>query len=329
MMISHLKQIPENFIENYTGSILKKFVAAVDSGRKRFIFNGPAGVGKSFLADAVAGKKGFLVEKINLYLLENVDDTDISDLIYNTVYNSVKSRSLFDDRKKVVFVEDIEKILSVDPSILDKLSGVEDAIIIFQSETGEIFRAKNKRHVSGYELIQFYRLNETSVRAYVIRLARQNGLALNDITVERIAKNSRGNLQSAFTDMATIAISGSAGVELPPRNGDDGLFERIDAVFSGDLRGISTHFASDTDAKNFAIWLADKAPQAYRGSRLSQFFEKLSLADILIRKIKKQNWGLMRYVQDLLFNGTASISGGTRTKVTRFAPNWELYYSQV
>lgn len=312
------------FIENYQGKISRQVASLVEGGKDRFIFNGPAGSGKSFLADALANSIGGNVETINLYLLENVDDTDISSLALSTISNAVQSKSLFDSGRKVVFVEDIEKLLSVNPKILSKIRDLNGAIIIFESSTGEIFRGKNKAYVSGYEVIRLYKLNDGAALSFARRVLALNKKTLPEQTLIKIVKNARGNLSSIMTDLNLAITLGKEG-HISPRNSEDSIFEQLNGIFSG--KAITgARFSSDNEAKNFEIWVSDKAPQVFTGERLLHVYEKLSLADTVLNKIRKQNWSLLKYVQNMLFYGVASLSSGKPVSVTYYAPRWDIYY---
>ncbi|MCL5101407.1 MAG: AAA family ATPase [Candidatus Parvarchaeota archaeon] len=326
-MIKTIAPNLDDFAENYRGSIRNKFTSAINSGKTKFVFSGPSGSGKSFLAEAAAKSMGMSLEKINLYALENIDGNDVSSVMYSLIYNTAKSTSLFDSNKKLIYVEDIEKVLSVDPSILKKLFTVSSAVIVFESRSGDIFKAKNKSYITGYEVIRFYKLNDQVVNNYISKILLINNLKLSAPAVNAIAKNANGSLTNVLTDVETAALVSSKDIYLPPRNADDSIFEQLNAVFSGDTSLVNTHFSSDLEAKNFEIWIADKAPQVFKGEALYQVFDKLSAVDIILNKIKKQNWSLLKYVQNGLFSGISAMSNGTRSNITySTAPNWSVYY---
>lgn len=316
----------DEFVENYRGSIRNKFISALNSGSTKFIFDGPSGTGKSFLAEAGAKSLGMSFEKLNLYALDNVDDSSVSSAMCSLIRNSAQSKSLFDSNKKLLYIEDIEKVLSVDPTILKKITDITGTIVIFESHNGEIFKAKNRSAVSSYEVVRFYKLNDRVTRDYVLRILSLNGLKPSSNLINSIIKNSHGSLNNILTDIVTISFLDGKETYLPPRTAEDSIFEQLGAVFSGNVSNINTHFSSDTEAKNFEVWIADKAPQIYSGEKLYQVFDKLSSVDILLSKIKKQYWWLLKYVQSQLFSGVAAISPSRTASITYYAPNWSLYY---
>ncbi len=316
----------EEFIENYPGKIRGNFVSLFEKGANKFIFDGPSGSGKSFLAKAFAQSGKMTVETINLYMLDNVEDSDKAPLIFNMIYNSAKSNSLFDQGKKLLFIEDIDKLMSVDPGILKKLREIKSTILIFESRNGEVFRAKNKQYVNGYEIIRFYKLNERALKAFAYRVLSLNRKQLPEDTINKIVRNARGNLSSVFTDL-NLAVTLGKDSYISPRNSEDSIFEQLNSVFSGNVDGVNSRFYSDMEAKNFEIWIADKAPKIFTRKNIYSTFEMLSFADILLRKIRKQNWALLRYVQSILFSGVASVALDRPPNITYFAPNWSLYYN--
>ena len=314
-----------DFLENYPGKIKEKFIDLVKKGKNKFIFDGPSGSGKSFFAEAFANTYGMRLETINLYLLDNIDEQDRADLFFSMISKTATSASLFGPAKKVLFIEDIDKLISVSPTILNKLANINNTIIIFESRGGAVFRAKIKPAVRDYEIIRFYRLNDRIVKAFLYKILSFNKLNLADEIINRIVTNSHGNLSSALTDL-NLAITVGKNTDLPQRTYEDSIFEQLDLVFFAKDSAVNTRFYSDMEAKNFEIWEADKAPLVFNTRDNYRTFDLLSFADILLMKIKKQNWGLLKYVQALLFSGIGALAGKRPQNITYYAPDWNLYY---
>ncbi len=324
-MLSLFKPEIRMFAENYSNSISSKVLSLVKSGKSRIIFNGPAGTGKNFLAEAIANQIGASFEIINLY--ELYDDTQsVGSLIRDSIKKSAVSKSLFQSNRKVIYIEDMEKLLSVDPSIAASLnSPIGDSIIIFESESGDIFRSKYKRYLSGYDIVKFYKINSRVLKVFATKLAIYNKLAIDDSIIDSIVRNSNGNISSIITDLNTIAIAGTEYSEAF-RNSEDSIFEKLNAVFSGKVENIDIYFSSDMEAKNFEIWLADKAPQVLKREQLYHFFESLSSADIVLNKIRKQNWSLLKYTRNIMAYSCYAFKVQS-PKIDFYAPRWDLYYS--
>ena len=325
-MLKNIEPSFKAFLENYSGSIKNKFVSEINSGKKLFVFNGPSGCGKDFLTESAAKEFNMELKKLNLYTLDPDQSGNLSNSIYSTIMNMASSNSLFGGGKKIIYVEDLEKVLSVEPSILLRLSSIQEAIIIFESNSGDIFRAKNKKYLSAYSIIRFYRLNERIAKLYLTRLISLNRLSISMQIADSIAKNSKGNLGSIMTDLETMSIAGE-NARPAPRTAEDSIFETIKAVFSGTADLSSLYFPSDAEAKNMEIWLADKASGAFSKGDLFDFLLVLSNSDIILRKIKKQNWGLMRYVSALFGQGSLGLNRKNPINLSYNAPDWDAYYS--
>ncbi len=312
-----------SFLDNYGNRISTEVLSEIKRGANNFVFNGPAGTGKSFLAQCVANEIGASFEKINLYTLEDIEDIRVSDMIFKRIMNAAESTSLLSQSKKVIYIEDIDKIFRVDPSILKKLEKTA-AIIIFESESGEIFKGKNKRFTGAYKIIRFYKLKDNVLRSLVLSILSMNQINLDSYSLNKIIENSRGNVTSAITDIDTVRITGS--VLFNPRSSEDSIFERLLAIFSGKDIFREFYLSSDSDARLFEIWLADKIYPSFKGRALNDAFERLAFADILIRKIRAQNWGLIKYIRTELTTAISVISDNTRPTLSFTAPDWKLYY---
>jgi DNA polymerase III delta prime subunit len=324
-MLSLFKPEIKMFCENYSNSISSKVLSLIKNGKSRIIFNGPAGTGKNFLAEALANSINASFEVINLYEFSD-DSQSVSSAILNNIKSSAVSKSLFQSNRKIIYIEDIEKILSVNPSIIPSITSLAvDSIIIFESESGEIFKSKYKKYISGCEVVRFYKLNNRVVRLFATKLAIYNRLQIDDRTLDIIVNGSKGNLASVITDMNTLSITGSKQID-SFRDSSDSIFDKINAVFSGKVENVDIYFSSDMEAKNFEIWLADKAPQVLKKEALYHFFESLSYSDIVLNKIKKQNWGLLKYTKSIMAYSCYAFST-TTSKIDFYAPRWDLYYS--
>ena len=326
-MLKNIEPGFASFLENYAGSIKNKFLSEINSGRTLFIFSGPSGSGKDFLAESAAKDLKFELKKLNLYTLEPDDSGNLGASMYSTIKNMASSTSLFGGGKKLIYLEDLEKVLSVDPSLLTKIKSIPGSIIILESSSGDIFRAKYKKYLADYSIIKFYRLNKRIAKLYAMKIASLNHLSIPMSAIDSIAENSGGNLSSVFTDMNMVSITGSATGQFASRLVEDTIFDRIKSVFSGtaDLRYL--YFPSDMEAKNMEIWLADKAGRAFSRQDLYKFLLVLSHADIVLRRIKKQNWGLMKYFSALLAQGMGSVQAKFPLTIDYTAPDWDAYYS--
>lgn len=111
-MLSLFKPEIKMFCENYSNSISSKVLSLIKNGKSRIIFNGPAGTGKNFLAEALANSINASFEVINLYEFSD-DSQSVSSAILNNIKSSAVSKSLFQSNRKIIYIEDIEKILSV------------------------------------------------------------------------------------------------------------------------------------------------------------------------------------------------------------------------
>ena len=89
-MLSVYKPEIRVFMENYSNSISSKALSLIKGGKSRLIFNGPAGTGKNFLAEAIANELNASFEIINLYEL-----TDETQSVSSLILESIKKSASF------------------------------------------------------------------------------------------------------------------------------------------------------------------------------------------------------------------------------------------
>ncbi|MEM0143298.1 MAG: hypothetical protein QXL94_05030, partial [Candidatus Parvarchaeum sp.] len=66
--------------------------------------------------------------------------------------------------------------------------------------------------------------------------------------------------------------------------------------------------------------------QVLRKDSLYHFFESLSSADIVLNKIRKQNWSLLKYAKNIMAFSCYAFKVNL-PKIDFYAPKWNLYYS--
>lgn len=318
------KETLSNFVENSYGRIKSQFISAIERGKKRFIFSGAYGTGKTFLAKAFANDSGLDFKETNLYTLEYGDEDDVSKVFYSYITQEAVSTSLFSQKKKLLYITDIEKLMKVNPSILKRIKDISDTVIVFESHGSDIFRADSRQFISDYIIINFYKINAKNVDLYLRKVAAMNSINISGAKLAEIAANSDGNIMSAITDLEFYYTTG--GVIPIHRNPDSNIFARLNSIFSGNVSSVDTYLSSQQEVKVFEIWLAEKIPLVFEGHSLYMAFEYLSFSDLLLNKIKAQNWVFLKYIRFLLFDAIGSLSNGMPARVDYSGPKWNLYY---
>lgn len=316
-----LKKTLQNFVENWDHNIRNEFLSEIKRGSTKFIFNGPNGSGKNFLAESFANDYNLEFNLINLYTIDNPENLLLSDIILNRIHTLSSMNSLFSSQRKLIYIEGTEKLLRTSPIVFSKLNDIKQTIIIFESESGDIFRSEYKRYLTEFRIINFYRLNENIIFDYIKNLSMKNSIKIDESTIKNIAKSANGNLMSAITDLETYEKFQALSSD---RNQEEDIFSTLNKILSGKSSFTYRFLTSDQDSKLLETWLADNLPIVSKGEKLLEGMDILSFTDILIRKINAQNWDLLKYISALLFGGISSLFN-QNVGIRYHAPNWKNY----
>lgn len=283
------------------------------SNNSKFIFVGPSGVGKTFLAKCLAKKLNMNFTSIDAYLMnfENTDD------VLKSFSRTLISTNLTGTRN-LLHVSNADRLFDYSPIIFLRSKDLP-GIIIFETNSDFPFFSKNKRYIEGYNVVRFYKLTFFQLRKILANLEKLNNVYLPESIRTKIINNSHGNAFSLINDFKSFLITKSYVFE--ERNSEDSLFESIRNLLSG--KELNYFLSSPDEIKNFLIWLNEEVPLNMKGDALKLAFEVISYSDILLRRIQLQNWFLLKYVNSLI-NSIATIMPSPNPKLN-YKINYSLY----
>jgi replication factor C large subunit len=286
------------------------------AGLKRAaLLSGPPGTGKTLVV-------GLIAQALELDLIEmNASDFRTEELVESIAGGAALQASLFGKRGKLIFLDELDGI-----SGRQDRGGLSAIIRIIKETRYPIVLAVNDPWDPRFrplreicEMIQFRRIRSPSIEVQLRRVARLDGLDVEDGLVKRLAERAGGDLRAAINDLQMLGegkktlMDSDVGM-LATRLQERGIFDVMKEVFSaeGVLDAKLAVEGATVDPEMLLQWVNENIPNQYPNAQERAYaFDWLSKADIFMGRVKrKQMWELMGYALELALGGAALAKRG-------------------
>jgi replication factor C large subunit len=266
------------------------------------LITGHTGVGKTYLAHALAGEMGWELFEFNASDLRN------EEAVSQLLSNAASSGSLLSGRR-LVLVDDADSLSGAADrggagAIAKVIESASQPMII---TANDLYSKKLQPIKSRCTVIELRRLHPSSIAALVRRQALRIGMAIPPEAAEAIAKSVCGDARAALNDLAARNFSAS-------RDREKDIFEVVKTILKSEKysEARSAAFSSEVDHDTLKLWVAQNIPSEYKTPfEISEAYGSISRADIFDGRIKRaQYWGYLRYSGDLMSSGVALAKSG-------------------
>jgi replication factor C large subunit len=283
--------------------------------KKAALLSGPPGTGKTLVV-------GIIARSLDLDLVEmNASDFRTEDLVESVAGGASRQASLFGRRGKLIFLDELDGI-----SGRQDRGGLSAIIRIIKESRFPVVMAANDPWDPRFrplreicEMIQFRRVRSPSVEVQLKRIARLNGIEIEDELVKRLAERAGGDLRAAINDLQMLGegkktlIDSDVGM-LSARLQERGIFDVMKEVFSaeGVLDAKLAVEGATVDPEMLLQWINENIPGQYPEAKERAYaFDWLSKADVFMGRVKRrQMWELMGYAYELALGGAALARRG-------------------
>ncbi|HLD12464.1 MAG TPA: replication factor C large subunit [Candidatus Nanoarchaeia archaeon] len=278
--------------------------------KKPVLLYGPPGTGKTSIAHALA-------EDMNYEIIEiNASDTRNKEAIQNIVGQASQQQSLF-SQGKIILIDELDGISGTeDRGGLTELASILDLktpypIILTANDPWDSkFNTLRKKCVT----IEISSLNYLSIAHLLKNISEQEKLTIDEDTIKRLAHMAGGDARAAINDLEILSLHNKNITkedleELDQREQTGNIFQALRHVFKGTDANQARHAYDnlDIDMDEIFLWLDENLPLEYQGKDLATAYERLSTADIIKKRIQRQqHWRFMAYIYDLLSAGIAT-----------------------
>jgi len=293
-------------------TLCRRWANAWASGKtpknKALLLSGSVGCGKTSMALALANEFGWEVLEMN------ASDSRTEEIINRVAGLGSQTMSL-SGKTRVVLIEEIEGISGVRErggiAAISKI--VRETKVPIIITTNDI---KNKK-VSGIKKIaekaELKKISGISISVILRKILKAEGIGFSDDAIMEIAEKSGGDVRSAVNDLEAMARGRSKVTKedllVGDRDRSIDMFRALQKIFKGKEYSKVRRVLWDLDEEpsNVIMWLDENIPSEYKKKDdIGRAYHILSRADIFLGRIKKrQYWGFLRYVNDLMSSGIA------------------------
>ncbi len=292
---------------------LKSWMESWIQGKPKYkavLLNGPPGVGKTTIAEALA-------RDYNMELLEmNASDSRRLNDIREIAERASTSSSLFGRGGRLILLDEVDGINSRQdagaiPGILDVIERSKSPIILTANNAWDPSLRELRTAV---RLIDLHRLGKIPLKKILERICKAEKVICDPKGIGAIADLSEGDGRYAINMLQSIAevyrkVTEDLVKDLV-RKKDRTLdpFETLRGIFWAkyfwQARSAST--TSEVDYELLMRWLSENVPVQFDNAEdVFRGFDALSRASIFLKRSKLGDWDLLSYVFDLMGPGVA------------------------
>ncbi|MCP4762167.1 MAG: replication factor C large subunit [archaeon] len=308
--IEKLKQFVINFyIKLRTGKLTKK--------DRAILLEGPPGVGKTTVVHALANDLGFDIIEMNASdarteaaikkkLNESVGTMNLMSFMENGAQNK--------RRKKIILIDEVDGISGrSDRGGLATLQGIIDKTKTPIIMTSNFYDSKFKTLYDRVEKIKCNSLRVTSIIKILKNIAAKEKIKIDGKTLEKVAKNSSGDLRSAINDFQGL-VQGYIKLNLSDvdeidlhRDTQEKIFDFIASMFKEQTLLGARNVASNADLDYnilHNIVNANLSNFVKNDNDMRLALMNLAEADVIMGRIKKKmDFSMLPYFFDIVSGG--------------------------
>jgi replication factor C large subunit len=303
---------------------LRRWAASWEAGRpesRAAILYGPAGVGKTSAALALAGELEWDAVEMN------ASDIRTAGMIQK-VAGPASRTSTFSGQRRLIILDEA-----------DNLHGTADrggaaAMLRLARETGQpLLLIANEYYEIEKPLrdaslgIQFRSLRATTIASALREICREEGISCDPEVLVLIAERAGGDIRSAINDLQAAAEGAShlsmEDVATADRDVRESIFKVLEIIFKGSAarEALQAAYTLDESPEDLVHWVDENLPLAYRGEDLYRGYESLARSDIFLGRVRRrQVYGLWRYASYLMTGGVQAARAGHRHGYIAFRP---------
>jgi len=270
---------------------------------------GPAGVGKTTVAEAVARERGWDLVEIN------ASDKRTGDILSRIAGLATTQASLV-GKGKLVLLDEVDGInLRTDSgAIIAILRVIKESQFPILLTANDPWDQKIRPLREACLLVELKRLGLREGIPLMKSILVKEKVTADDEALRYIMERDRGDMRSAITDLQVLAgpkksLTMEDASLLPNRDRTESIFEVLRIIFNSRTVSQARRALdkSDLDHEMLFQWILENAPsQIPNPLELDKAMSALAEADIYLARIRKtQSWHLLSYALDLMTAGVA------------------------
>ncbi|RMD46171.1 replication factor C large subunit [Candidatus Pacearchaeota archaeon] len=295
-------------------AFLRKFPA-----KKALVLHGPAGVGKTSMAYAIA-------LEMDAEILElNASDLRDREKISKIVGPASSQKSLF-RKNKIILMDEIDGVSATRDKggLGEVLSIIEKTAFPMILTANDIWQKKFNLLRRKAELVELKEADYKTILKILMEVCEKENCVVSGDVLKSIAIRSRGDIRAAINDLQMLSKMDSKELvkEIGERDKEQSIFSAMQYVFKNarineEMLRVFNEVNMPLD--EIFLWIDENIPEEYSGEELARAYFALALADVFRGRIRRQrHWRFMVYEHFFLGPAIASVKKYNRSGWTSY-----------
>ncbi|WP_214045690.1 replication factor C large subunit [Methanomethylovorans sp.] len=298
--------------------------------QKAVLLHGPAGVGKTSTAHALATDMEWEVIELN------ASDQRTADAIERIAGSASRMGTLVGmESKRLIVLDEADNLHGTSDrggaqAIGNIIRSTGQPIILIANDAYGIPSSVRSNVLE----IKFNALQTRSIIPALKQIAQKEGVMYGAGIIEKIAENADGDMRSAINDLQAVAVGRSEinieDIATAERDNKDSIFKVMERMFKGtDAKAaLEATYNLDESPEDLIHWIDENLPIQYAGEDegmitgpIRKGYEYISRADLFLGRVKKrQNYIMWRYASVLMTCGTVVSKAQPKRGFVKFNP---------
>jgi replication factor C large subunit len=295
--------------------------------KKAVILHGAAGIGKTTSALVLAAEMGW--EHVEL----NASDQRTADVIDRIAGAAAKTTTLFAHEKgegaqkksgdkRLIVLDEADNLHGTydkggSKAISDVIDKTTQPIILIANDVYGITQGIRFKCLE----IEYARIQSRSLVPALAKIARDEGIAVDEKTLMKIAENAGGDVRSAVNDLHAVSIGKKTILEedvvISGRDVKETIFKALVKVFKGKTKkeALDAVQTLDETPEDLILWIDENLPIQFQeavkkgiNKDVSNGYQILSKADLYLGRVRRrQNYRMWRYASSMMTVGPMSV----------------------
>ncbi|OYT35910.1 hypothetical protein B6U91_02275, partial [Candidatus Pacearchaeota archaeon ex4484_71] len=289
---------------------ISKFLDEFPSSKKILILGGPPGVGKTTLVEVFAKERDYELFELNASDLRN--KSKLKEILRPAIEQGSLTK-----KSKLILIDEADGISGSDRG------GVPEIVRISEITSFPIIATANdpwKRSLAPLrkksKVVELKNIPQMNIKDVLITILKKENKFLEMDIINRIIKNSKGDLRAAINDLQTMSgLENPEEISIDYRDKEEGIFQVLKELFQEDVKNSTLRLFDKTNLSldEIMLWLEENIPLAYSNKELIRAYERLARADTFKGRIYlKQYWRFLVYQNIFSSYGISSAKEGRK-----------------
>ncbi len=298
--------------------------------KRAVLLHGPAGVGKTSTAHALAQDMDWEVIELN------ASDQRTADVIERIAGSASRMTTLGGmSSKRLIVLDEADNMHGTSDrggakAIGNIIHSTGQPIVLIANDAYGIPSSVRSNVLE----IKFNALQTRSMIPALKQVAHKEELMCGVGIIEKIAENADGDMRSAINDLQAVAVGRNEinieDIATAERDNKESIFKVMERIFKGtDAKtALETTYGLDESPEDLIHWINENLPIQYAGKEegritdsIQNGYEYISRADLFLGRVKKrQNYLMWRYASVLMTCGTVISKSQPKRGFVKFSP---------